>query len=84
MARKRPTASNAIQPVLLCLDGGRPDADLLLTRAEAAALRRSAPLTHAALSEHLKAHHLPRRSGLDLAELPDRDSPQRHDGDVVA
>ncbi|HUR85214.1 MAG TPA: hypothetical protein VMY78_07705 [Solirubrobacteraceae bacterium] len=35
------------------LDGRRPSADLL-TRAEAAALRRSAPLTHAVLAEHLK------------------------------
>lgn len=54
MARKRPIASSVEQPVLACLIGGHPDADLLLTRAEAAALRRSAPLTRAALSEHFK------------------------------
>lgn len=55
MARKRPRASEVKLPSLTCLDGGRPDADgQLLTRAEAHALRRSAPLTHAQLHGHLK------------------------------
>jgi len=56
VARKRPTASNVIPPTLICLDGGRPvhDGRPLLTRAEVHALRRSAPLTHAQLWEHLQ------------------------------
>lgn len=55
MARKRPRASEVNPPALTCLDGGRADAEEeLLTRAEAHALRRSAPLTHAQLSGHLK------------------------------
>jgi hypothetical protein len=55
VARERPAASNAIRPVLTCLDGDRPPADgPLLTRAEAHALRRSAPLTHAKLKEHFR------------------------------
>lgn len=55
MARKRPTASNAERMGLLSLDGARPERDgPLLTRAEARALRRSAPLTHAKLEEHLR------------------------------
>lgn len=55
MARKRPTASND-QPMLVALDGGRVAADgPLLTRAEARALRRSAPLTNSQLKDHLKA-----------------------------
>lgn len=52
MARKRPIASPARKPALACLEGGRPTADgPLLPRAEAAALRRGAPLTHAKLTE---------------------------------
>jgi hypothetical protein len=36
--------------VLSCIDGGKPDAESpLLTRAEARALLRSAPLTHSQL-----------------------------------
>lgn len=55
MARERPTASETKTPSLTCLTGGRPDGDgELLTRAEAHALRRSAPLTHAQLNVHLK------------------------------
>jgi hypothetical protein len=39
----------------MCLDGARSEGDgPLLTRAEAQALRRSAPLTHAKLEEHLR------------------------------
>ncbi len=54
MSRERPTASDD-QPNLLCLDGTRPASDgPLLTRAEAHALRRSAPLTHAQLTQHLE------------------------------
>jgi hypothetical protein len=60
VARKRPSASNVIPPALVILRGGRPDDDPLLTRAEAAALRRSAPLTHAALAEHLRGQTLQR------------------------
>ena len=57
VARKRPTVSHARQPVLTCLEGDRPTADgPLLTRAEAAALRRSAPLTHASLAELFEEH----------------------------
>ncbi len=53
MARERPKASEA-RPVLVCLDGDKPDtAARLLTRAEAHALRRAAPLTHVSLSKHL-------------------------------
>jgi hypothetical protein len=41
--------------MLTGLDGGNRDIDpLRLTRAEAYALRRSAPLTHAKLQEHFK------------------------------
>ena len=55
MARERPRASDVKSPSLTCLDGGRSDDDgKLLTRAEAHALRRSAPLTHAQLNSHLK------------------------------
>ena len=54
MARERPTASND-QANLACLDGDRPDIDgQLLTRAEAHALCRCAPLAHVQLKEHLK------------------------------
>jgi hypothetical protein len=43
--------------VLRCLDGGKPDVDdQFLTRAEARALLRSAPLTHAQLKEHLRGY----------------------------
>jgi hypothetical protein len=53
VARERPTASNVVHPALVCLDGGKPDADdPRLTRAEARALRRTAPLTHAQLEKH--------------------------------
>jgi hypothetical protein len=56
VACKRPTASNVSPPALTCLDGGRSDADgPLLTRADAHALRRSAPSTHARLEEHFRA-----------------------------
>ena len=52
MARERPTAST-VSPKL---DGASGDPDpLRLTCAEAAALRRSAPLTHAKLQEHFRA-----------------------------
>ena len=55
MARKRPTASNAPPPVLICLDGGVPDdAISRLTPAEARALSRSDRLTHDQLVEHLR------------------------------
>jgi hypothetical protein len=41
--------------MLTCLDGGRSTLDgPQLTRAEAHALRRSAPLTHAQLWHHLQ------------------------------
>jgi hypothetical protein len=54
VARKRPTASDVTEPTLTCLDGGRSTPDgPPLTRAEARALRRSTPLTHAQLWEHL-------------------------------
>jgi hypothetical protein len=54
VAHKRPTASDVITPTLTCLEGGRsaPDGPRL-TRAEAHALRRSAMLTHAQLTEYL-------------------------------
>ena len=55
VARQRPDASDLQQPVLICLDGGRPeDGGPQLTSAEARALRRSAPLTHAQLTQHLE------------------------------
>ena len=55
MARKRPTASDVTSPALTCLEGGRSTPDgPLLTRAEAHALRRSAPLTHSQLWEYLQ------------------------------
>ena len=55
MARKRPTASNAQPPVLICLDGGVPDdAVSRLTPAEARALSRSDRLTHDQLVRHLR------------------------------
>lgn len=61
MARKRPIASNAESTGLLSLNGERPDRDgPLLTRAEARALRRSAPMTHAKLEEYLRVVRLAR------------------------
>ena len=55
MARERPTASDSTSPALRCLDGGTPAGELpLLTRAEARALRRSAPLTQLKLEQHLR------------------------------
>jgi hypothetical protein len=55
VARKRPTASDVPPPTLVCLDGGVVDpASPQLTRAEAHALRRSAPLTHHQLGAHLR------------------------------
>lgn len=56
MAQKRPTASDVISPTLICLEGGRCASDgPPLTRAEAHALRRSAAVTHAQLTEYLKS-----------------------------
>jgi hypothetical protein len=61
VARKRPIASNVEHAGLMCLDGARPEIDgPLLTRAEAQALRRSAPLTHAKLEEYLRVVRRPR------------------------
>jgi hypothetical protein len=61
VARKRPAASDVDPPVLILLDGGRPAAMLpALTRAEAQALKRSAPLTHQQLRKHLKGVPDPR------------------------
>jgi hypothetical protein len=55
VARKRPIASDVVPPRLILLDGGRPaSAHPALTRVEADALRRSAPLTHIQLKAHLK------------------------------
>jgi len=55
VAHMRPTASDVISPTLICLDGGRSTPPgPPLTRAEAHALRRSAKLTHAQLTEYLK------------------------------
>lgn len=55
MARERPTASVVPPPALICLDGGKADTDdPRLTRAEARALLRSAPLTHIQLKAHFK------------------------------
>jgi hypothetical protein len=55
VARKRPAASDVVPPDLTCLDGGMSDSAIpLLSRAEARALRRSAPLTHAQLKQVLK------------------------------
>ena len=55
MARERPTASDVIPPVLICLDGGVPDgATPWLTRAESSALRRSERVTHDQLTRHLR------------------------------
>ncbi|MCA1701368.1 MAG: hypothetical protein LC790_21700 [Actinobacteria bacterium] len=60
MARERPTASNVSRPALTGLDGGiRDTGTVRLTRAEAYALRRSAPLTHARLQEHFKLFSAP-------------------------
>jgi len=61
VARERPTASSVPRSELTAIDGGRPSTDgPLLTRAQAHALRRSAPLTHVQLKEHLKAVPKPR------------------------
>jgi hypothetical protein len=56
VARKRPNASDVVPPELICLDGGLSPRGAVpaLTRAEADALRRSAPLTHQQLRNHLK------------------------------
>ena len=55
MARERPTASNVVPPVLICLDGGVPDDALSrLTPAQARALSRSDRLTHEQLVQHLR------------------------------
>ncbi len=57
MARKRPSASDVIPPVLVRLDGGMPDdAVARLTPAEARALNRSDRLTHEQLVQHLRAN----------------------------
>jgi len=54
VARERPTASN-VSPLMTGLDGGiRITGPQKMTRAQASALRRSAPLTHAMLQEHFK------------------------------
>jgi hypothetical protein len=52
--------------VLTCLDGGRLTGGTvpLLTRAEAEALRRSAPLTHQQLRKHLTAIPAPNLRGV--------------------
>lgn len=62
MARKRPAASDVAAPDLICLDGGGLSAGEAprLTRTEADALRRSAPLTHQKLRQHLKGVPEPR------------------------
>jgi hypothetical protein len=64
VARKRPAASDDVPPLLACLDGDRADGrGPLLTRAEARALLRSAPLTHADLRRHFAGDpERPRRS----------------------
>ena len=55
MARERPSASDVIPPVLVCLDGGVPDdAASRLTPAQARALSRSDRLTHDQLVRHLR------------------------------
>jgi hypothetical protein len=56
VARKRPAASDVVPPDLTLLDGGALfDGGLpRLTRAEAYALRRSAPLTTQQLRKHLR------------------------------
>jgi hypothetical protein len=66
VARKRPTASDVKQhSELVCLQGGRPDADQpRLTRAEANDLRHSAALTYARLAEHLSFLTGRRRQGV--------------------
>jgi hypothetical protein len=50
----------------MCLDGGRLTGGTvpLLTRAEAEALRRSAPLTHQQLRKHLQGIPEPKLRGL--------------------
>jgi hypothetical protein len=61
----RPTASDVAAPQLVLLDGGRPaSAHPMLTRAEADALRRSAPRTHQQLRNHLKSVPDPRLRGV--------------------
>ncbi|CAN5189443.1 hypothetical protein BH20ACT16_BH20ACT16_03510 [soil metagenome] len=59
--RERPTASDVNVPDLICLDGDRPDdaQGSQLTRAEARALLRSAPLTHSQLTKHLRGVGVP-------------------------
>ncbi len=60
MARERPTASSVPPPALTGLDGSIRTTDApRLTRAQANALRRSAPLTHAKLQEHFKLYTPP-------------------------
>ena len=69
MARERPAASYVTKAALSCFDGDRPTGDgPLLKREEAAALRRSAPLTHARLTEIFRRHvqrSAPERDGRD-------------------
>ena len=56
MARKRPNTSHVTRPVLTCVDRDRPSAEgALLASGEAEALRRGAPLTHAKLTEIVRA-----------------------------
>lgn len=60
VTRRRATASGDA-PVLVCLQGSRPDRDgMLLTRAEAHALRAGASRTHHQLTQHLKVVRDPR------------------------
>ena len=55
VAQEQPTASDVSPRALTGLEGGIRDLGRPhLTRAEARALRRSAPLTHAKLQEHFK------------------------------
>jgi hypothetical protein len=52
VAHQRPTASDVNPPTLIALEGGRRQEGPPLTRAEARALRRSAPLTRHQLEQH--------------------------------
>jgi hypothetical protein len=75
VAHERPTASDVPRPRLTSLDDGVRDTDQLrLTRAQAHALRRSAPLTHANLQEHFKVLMA---AGPRVADAQDRDASDR-------
>ncbi len=69
VARKRPTASSVVPPVLMCLDGGVPDDDAPgESPAEARRRCRRERLTHERLVQHLRPDLAARPRSSDSAD----------------